>query len=222
MKKRIVSLVGALVLTFAMSLNVFADYSPKAQDIVDAAGGVDVPATQVELEASAVKAQGDIKTEGVTAKPLSQDEALVLATKLGELYNQDNTESVTVEYVFDVQVNNNDINSVVIGMELASNEIAVAIHIMGTGEVERIIGTRNGDKVSFEFQNGFSPVAIVKVVNKPAPGVAGAAPAAPAAAAPAAAAVAPKTGDVVMMVSIMAVIFMAGAAVAVAMSKKRA
>ena len=83
--------------------------------------------------------------------------------------------------------------------------------------------------MEFDFQS-FSPVAIVVQTEKAAttvdqppynpawdPTVTNAS-----AADAVAVAVAPKTGDVVMMVSIMAIIFMAGAAVAVAMSKKRA
>lgn len=239
MKKRIVALVSALILVFAMSMSVAAAGSITAEEtneINEAAGSIDFPSSTKELGESKSVADKIIETkdsvEGLTVKPLENTKALFTLAKETAKLNTDSVESVTVETVVDLKAAKG--GNVTINMKLASNEKAYALHVLVNGEVERISGTANGDKVTFVF-NSFSPVAIVRVTEKvdqppynplwdpTSPEYAAAHAAAPAPAANVVvAAKAPKTGDVVMMVSIMTVIFMAGAAVAAAMSKKRA
>lgn len=224
MKKKIVSLVGALVLTCAMSLNVFAAESVTAEDLAEAAGSVavaGVPTTEDAQKASA-EALTAATPDGVTATAIeSSDDVIALVEDVAALVG-DSKQTVDVVFMADLKA---DTTTVAVKMSVKSTETVWALHLLADGTVERIQGTVSGDTVTFEFKNGYSPVAIVKVAK--------AGSSAPAASTsttttttttvdgttvPAA----PKTGDVAMMVTVMAVIFMAGAAVAVVMSKKRA
>ncbi|MBO5284013.1 MAG: hypothetical protein J6B43_12980 [Lachnospiraceae bacterium] len=228
MKKKIVSLISALVLTCAMSLNVCAAGSVTAEDVAAAAGEVAVPATEAELTASKQVADSiivfDESVSGLTTTTLEAAEVLPIAEELAKLNDESAVESVNVVAVVDLQA---AAGKVVVKMSVAANETVYALHVTDQG-VERIVGSVSGDKVTFEF-GSFSPVAIVKVAQKAgdsAPstnsGSTAATDTAAAATADATAAVAPKTGDMSTMVVIMAVIFMAGAAVSVRMSRKRA
>ncbi|MDE5894089.1 MAG: hypothetical protein K2H45_14315 [Acetatifactor sp.] len=240
MKKRIVALVSALTLVFAMGLNVAAAGSITASDateISSAAGDVTTfPTSQKDMDASADVAEKILDTSAVTVAPLTDAaSAKKLATAVAGMTKKDNVEDVKVLAVFEI---NGKAGDVTFNVVLKDNEKAYIQHLKD-GKVEEIAGSYANGKVTFKFSS-FSPVALVVVTEKAAAAVTPAAPAStdqppynPAwdptvtnasapAAAPVAALVAPKTGDVVMMVSIMAIIFMAGAAVAVAMSKKRA
>ena len=233
MKKRIVALVSALTLVFAMSMNVAAAESVTAEDskeISAAAGEVTTfPASQDALDKSAATAKELIATEGVTATPLTNaDEVKELAKEAAAL-KTDTVEEVKVVAVFDIS---GKAGKVVFMFDLKDGQTATALHLVG-GKNVPITGVKVDGGVEFNFTS-FSPVAIVVTTPKAAaPAATNQPPYNPAwdpnvtnasapDAAPVAAPVAPKTGDVVMMVSIMAIIFMAGAAVAVAMSKKRA
>lgn len=243
MKKRIVALVSALTLVFAMSLNVAAAGSITAAEtteIENAAGDVWFPATTEDLEESAELADMLLVTEDVTIAPLTEAaSAKTLAEEVATMSKKDNVDKVVVLAVFEIDGKAGDVTFVV--GELKDNEKAVIKHMKADGSVEEIVGDYADGKATFKFAS-FSPAALVIVVEKvvdekpadqppynPAwdptsPSYIGNTNASAPAAAPVvvAAPVAPKTGDVVMMVSIMAIIFMAGAAVAVAMSKKRA
>lgn len=240
MKKRIVALVSALTLVFAMSLNVAAAGSISAdevKDIVAEVGASDVNfPTDLTASAEALNKEG-VMTGG-TAETLKDANAVkTLAKEAAAVLAADDVESVEVAAVFELVSTQ---KKVTIKMSVGANQKVYALHVSG-GKVNRIPGTVNGDEVTFE-SDSWSPVAIIKVTEKAAEAPAtstnqpaynpqwdptspsyigntnASAPATGAVVAP----VAPKTGDVVMMVSIMAIIFMAGAAVAVAMSKKRA
>lgn len=235
MKKRIVALVSALTLVFAMSLNAAAAESISAKDtleIENAAGGLYFPATTEDLEESAEIADILLVTEDVVITPLTEaSSAKTLATSVAAMKEKDSVDTVVVLAVFEIDGTPGEVTFVV--GDLEANEKAVIKHIKANGEVEEIEGSYADGKATFNF-GSFSPAALVIVTEKAAaPAATNQPPYNPAwdptvtnasapAAAPVAAPVAPKTGDVVMMVSIMAIIFMAGAAVAVAMSKKRA
>lgn len=228
MKKKIVALVGALVLICAMGLNVCAAGSVTAQDVVDAAGGVTVPATQDELWDSYDVAVDIIEFDESAIThiyALSPFGMLRLAPELAALNSESAVEKVEVVTAFYAE---GTAGKLVVNLKSTGTETVYALHYnYESGEVERIVGTQVGDTVVFYFSD-FSPVAIVKVTQAVAGG--SSAPAAADTTTPAATTtvdgvvvpVAPKTGDAAMMVMVMAVIFMAGAAVAVAMSKKRA
>ena len=120
--------------------------------------------------------------------------------------------------------------TLVLSLKLNDNQTAWAIHDMGNGQTERIPGVKSGDKYTFTFTS-FSPVAIAVVTPKPAPQSSNnnntANTQAAAVTPPVTTMIngmtvpaAPKTGDAAMPVAVMAVLFMAGAAVAV--SRKRA
>lgn len=229
MKKKIVSLISALVLTCAMSLNVCAAGSVTAEDVAAAAGEVAVPATEAELTASKQVADSiivfDESVSGLTTTALEAAEVLPIAEELAKLNGQSDIASVEVVAV--VELNSTAAGKVVVKMSVGANETAVALHSTASG-VERIMGVVSGDTVTFDF-GGFSPVAILKVA-KADNSTSGSTTAATgtttdmttAATADVTAAVAPKTGDMSTMVVIMAVIFVAGAAVSVHMSRKRA
>lgn len=228
MKKKIVSFISALVLTCAMGLNVCAAGSVTAEDVAAAAGEVAVPATEAELTESKKVADSiivfDESVSGLTTTTLEAAEVLPIAEELARLNSQSDIASVNVVAVVDL--NSASAGKVVVKMSVGANETAVALHSTANG-VERIIGVVSGDTVTFDF-SGFSPVAIIKVAkaDNSTPGSTTTTTTTTAttttAAGDAAVAVAPKTGDMSMMVTVMAVIFMAGAAVAVYMSKKRA
>lgn len=278
MKKKIVALVGALTLTFAMSMNVLAHNSIDAEDVADSANAilqetgvtatvtvtedasaivveasgvtVTLPATVEDLDASfklattaAVDSADDEKVTGtVNFAHVWLEENLYLAIALAEnLSAESNVAAVQ------------NLASIYMSKVGTDETATVAFTLAGLGtsydpakdEIWAVDGT-TGDKIVGVVENGkvyftsskFSPFAIVKVTK--AVSTASQPPYNPlwdptspeyaaahgTAAAPVAnvvvIATAPKTGDVVMMVSIMAMIFMAGAAVAVAMSKKRA
>lgn len=223
MKKKIVSFISALVLTCAMGLNVCAAGSVTAEDVVAAAGEVAVPATEAELTESKKVADSiivfDESVSGLTTTTLEAAEVLPIAEELAKLNDESAVESVNVVAVVDLQA---AAGKVVVKMSVAANETVYALHVTDQG-VERIVGSVSGDKVTFEF-GSFSPVAIVKVAQKAGTPSSSTTTntTTTTAAGDAAVAVAPKTGDMSMMVTVMAVIFMAGAAVAVYMSKKRA
>lgn len=221
MKKKIVSFISALVLTCAMGLNVCAAGSVTAEDVAAAAGEVAVPATEAALTESKKVADSiivfDESVSGLTTSTLEAAEVLPIAEELAKLNDESAVESVNVVAVVDLQA---AAGKVVVKMSVAANETVYALHVTDTG-VERIVGSVSGDKVTFEF-GSFSPVAIVKVAQKAGTPSSNTTTTTTAAAEDAAVAVAPKTGDMSMMVTVMAVIFMAGAAVAVYMSKKRA
>lgn len=225
MKKRIVALVSALTLVFAMSMSVAAAESITASDateISSAAGSVTTfPTSQKDMDASADVAKTFLDTSAVTVAPLTDAASAVkLATAVADMTKKDNVEDVKVLAVFEIDGTAGDVTFKVV---LKDGEKAYIQHLKKDGTIEEIAGSYADGKVTFNFSS-FSPVALVVVTEKPAPSTPAtpAAPAAPAAPAVPAAPVAPKTGDVVMMVSIMAIIFIAGAAVAVAMFKKRA
>lgn len=226
MKKKIVSFISALVLTCAMGLNVCAAGSVTAEDVAAAAGEVAVPATEAELTESKKVADSiivfDESVSGLTTTTLEAAEVLPIAEELARLNGQSDIASVNVIAVVDL--NSAAAGKVVVKMSVGANETAVALHSTADG-VERIIGVVSGDTVTFDF-GGFSPVAIIKVAkadnSTPGSTTTTAASTATTAEGDAAAAVAPKTGDLSMMVTVMAVIFMAGAAAAVYMSRKRA
>lgn len=220
MKKKIVSLVGALVLTCAMSLNVFAAGSKTAQDVVDAAGDVKVPV----LSESAETAKEIITADGLEVKELSTDDAYTLAVEMAKLKSEEAVTDVVVVAMADLKAGS---DTITVKMSVGSTETVYALHVKADGTVEKIPGTVSGDTVIFKFST-YSPVAIVKVAQKaadpapqptPQPSNNNTTPATTTVngvVVPAA----PKTGDAAMMVTVMAVIFMVGAAVAV--SKKRA
>ncbi|MDE7222893.1 MAG: hypothetical protein K2O34_03810 [Acetatifactor sp.] len=222
MKKKIVSLVGALVLTCAMSLNVFAAGSVTAEDLADATGTVavaGVPTTGEALEKSA-DALAAATADDVKATPITDSKQVLTLVKDVATLVGDTDQTVDVVFMADLKA---DTDTVAVKMAVSSTETVWAIHIKADGTVERIQGTVSGDTVTFKFSS-YSPVAIVKVAQK-------AGSSAPAASTTTSTTTtvdgttvpaAPKTGDVAMMVTVMAVIFMAGAAVAVVMSKKRA
>lgn len=216
MKKKIVSIISALVLTCAMSLNVAAAGSVTAADVAAAAGDVAVPTVEKSVDVAE-----EIIVSGATVGQLDNADAKVLAEEAAKLNSEDAVESVTVFAMVDLD---GTPGKVVVKMALNGNESAYALHSTANG-VERIVGVNNGDgTVAFDF-DGFSPVAIMKVTfktNNTATSAASTTTTTTTTEAAAGAAVAPKTGDMAMMVSVMAVIFMAGAAVAVFMSKKRA
>ena len=234
MKKRIVALVSALTLVFAMSINVAAaTESITANDVKDIAaevGASDValPGTSLNDQAAALNVDG-IMT-GATAQTVTNETVVkALVSDAAAVLAADDVESVEVTAVVDLKVTG---DTVTIKMSVGANQKVYALHYDGATVDKRILGTVNADGTVTFKSDSWSPVAIIKVTEKAAttvnqppynpawdPTVTNAsAPAANAVAA----LVAPKTGDVVMMVSIMAIIFMAGAAVAVAMSKKRA
>ncbi len=228
MKKKIVSFISALVLTCAMGLNVCAAGSVTAADVAAAAGEVTVPATEAELTESKAVADSiivfDESVSGLTTTTLDVADVLPLAEEMAALNGQEDIASVEVLAV--VELNSTAAGKVVVKMSVGANETAVALHSIASG-VERIIGEVSGDTVTFEFSS-FSPVAIIKVTkahnssssNTTTTTTTTATTAA--ATADTAAALAPTTGDMSMMVTVMAVIFMAGAAISVWMAKKRA
>lgn len=233
MKKRIVALVSALTLVFAMSMNVAAAESVTADDakeIAAVAGEVtSFPASQDALNKSADAAEELLVTKDVTVAPLTNADSVKELAKEAAALKTDKVEEVKVVAVFDIS---GKAGKVVFKINLKDGQEATALHLVG-GKNVPIKGVKVDGGVEFDFTS-FSPVAIVVTTEKAAaPAATNQPPYNPAwdpnvtnasapAAAPVAAPVAPKTGDVVMMVSIMAIIFMAGAAVAVAMSKKRA
>ena len=235
MKKRIVALVSALTLVFAMSMNVAAAESittGQTAEIIAAAGDVSFPATTGDLEKSAEFADYLLVTEDVVITPLTEaSSAKTLASSVAAMKEKDSVDTVVVLAAFEIDGTSKDVTFVV--GDLEANQKAVIKHMKADGVVEELEGTYADGKATFTF-GSFSPAALVIVTEKAAaPAATNQPPYNPAwdptvtnasapAAAPVAALVAPKTGDVVMMVSIMAIIFMAGAAVAVAMSKKRA
>lgn len=232
MKKKIFALVGALVLTCAMSLNVFASGSPTAAEVAAAAQDVaGFPTDSTALEAS-YKVADQIfdateSTTGITLSELDLDRVMPIARELGQLRRE--SEAVDVKAVF--EVGGISSGKLVVNVKSEADQTVYAIHEKSNGEVERIVGVKSsGDKVTFTFDS-FSPVAIVVVTHKAVPQTTNnnnTTTTQAAAAAPAATTMingrtvptAPKTGDAAMMVAVMAVIFMVGAAVAV--SRKRA
>lgn len=229
MKKKIFSLVGALVLTCAMSLNVFAAGSPTAAEIAAAAQDVvGFPTDDTALEAS-YKVADQIfdateSTTGLTLSELGLDRVMPIANELGQL-RREGVETVEVVAVFDVSGIAS--GKLVVNLKSGDTQTVYAIHDKENGTVERIVGVKSGDKVTFNFTS-FSPVAIVKVTQKtnPAPQSSNnnntATTQAAAVTPPATTRIngmtvpaAPKTGDAAMPVAVMAVIFMVGAAVAV-------
>lgn len=233
MKKRIVALVSALTLVFAMSMSVAAAGSITADDtkeISAAAGEVtSFPASQETLENSAKEAEKLlVTTETVKVAPLTDAASVKELAKEAAALKTDKVAEVKVIAVFEIS---GTPGKVVFKIDLKDGQTATALHLVD-GKNVPVTGTKVADGVEFDFTS-FSPVAIVVTTEKKAevtPAATNQPPYNPLwdptspeyAAAHAAAPTAPKTGDVVMMVSIMAVIFMAGAAVAVAMSKKRA
>lgn len=223
MKKKIVSLIGALVLICAMSLNVFAAGSPTAEDVKNAAGGVEVP----DLTSSGSLATQIISGENAKFKILEPADALPLAKKVADLKNRADVADVTIMVMVDVTA---DTDTLTVKMSVESTETAYALHLKADGQVEEIPGVVSGDAVVFKFSNGYSPVAIVKVTQKtndPAPQPSNnnnnnnnTTPAAKTTVNGTVVPTAPKTGDVAMMVIVMAVIFLVGAVVA--MSRRRA
>lgn len=232
MKKRIVALVSALTLIFAMSINVAAAGSDsiKADEVKDeilavAGEAASFPATKDDLEKSADAAEKLLVTKDVEVKALTNKESVTTLAKEAAALKTDNVEKVDVVAVFDIS---GTPGKVVFNLNVKDGQTAIALHLVD-GKNVPITGVKVEGGVEFDFQS-FSPVAIVlktekatTTVNQPPYNPAWDPTVTNANAAEAVAAlVAPKTGDVVMMVSIMAIIFMAGAAVAVAMSKKRA
>lgn len=226
MKKRIVALIGALTLVFAMGLNAAAAGSIDSKEVQDeittAVSGGKVegfPTSSTALTEQASAAEKLVS--GATVTPLTDATAAVALAKDAAALKTDNVESVKVVFVVEVTSEQKEVE---VAMTLAANEKAYALHVKADGTVEKLPGTVKGDKVVFTSES-WSPVAVIRVTEKAqvtTPSNNNNNTSSPAAPAAPAAAVAPKTGDMVMMVSIMAVIFMAGAAVAVFMSKKRA
>lgn len=233
MKKKIFALVGALALTCAMSLNVFASGSPTAEEVAAAAQDVVGFPTDSTALAQSCEVANNIfdKTEsttGITLSELGLDKVMPIASELGQL-RREGVEAVEVVAVFNVSGISS--GKLVVNLKSGDTQTVYAIHEKN-GTVERIVGVKSGDKVTFDFSS-FSPVAIVKVTHKadPAPQnsnnnnttttqAAATAPSATTMINGRAVPTAPKTGDAAMMVAVMAVIFMVGAAVAV--SRKRA
>ncbi|MCM1119044.1 MAG: hypothetical protein NC543_06755 [bacterium] len=108
-------------------------------------------------------------------------------------------------------------------MGITAPEADQQIWAIDAAENHIVVGVVENGKVKFTSDK-FSPYAIVKVKVAATPAAPASQPSNnnPSSPAVTVTAVAPKTGDMVVMVSVMAVIFMAGAAVAVFMSKKRA
>lgn len=231
MKKKIFSLLGALVLTCAMSLNVFAAGSPTAEEIAAAAQDVvgfptDDKAMEKLYDVTNQIFDAAGSTTGISLSKLDLNEMMPIAENLGQLRREN--EAVELKAVFEVSGVTS--GTLVLSLKLNDNQTAWAIHDMGNGQTERIPGVKSGDKYTFTFTS-FSPVAIAVVTPKPAPQSSNnnnAANTQAAAVTPPATTMingmtvpaAPKTGDAAMPVAVMAVLFMAGAAVAV--SRKRA
>lgn len=227
MKKRIVALVSALTLVFAMSMSAMAAESISADDVKDIVTevGAENVSFPTDLEVSKNVAGELLETADAQITTLTDETAVKeLATAAKKALDSSSVESVKVVAVFELTSKSNEVS---FKLDVKANEKAYALHVTENG-VEKILGSIVDGKVTFKFSS-FSPVAIIIETEKaastdqppynpawdPANNNASAAGAG-------AVAVAPKTGDVVMMVSIMAIIFMAGAAVAVVMSKKRA
>lgn len=202
MKKRIFALACTLILVFGMSVTVFAANSPSA-------GDVSSQYTQETLDSyakaasvtSEVGATVGSTTPAIAASAVSQAKSTVSA-------------SASVVSVVDliVPAGTGEATFTLTGVSVkAGQKVTILHYIESTGTWETISDVTVADgSVTFTMgKNGYSPVAIVVEAE-----TAAAAPAAPAASAtPAAtntAATAPKTGDMSMMVSVMAVICLAG------------
>lgn len=293
MKKRIVALIGALTLTFAMSLNVFAAGSVTADDINSAneAAGETIKVEQTEdgrVVAKIDGVEGDVAVstdsaalsstasqlsgaqltaeDNVTAvevSAVSSKDALTAAVAAAQVLAKPSVAGVAKVTAVSKMTNPVEINP---PADKKGQEITMAFSLFWLGfeapadENEQIwaidcdtnkvvVGVVTNGKVYFT-SNEFSKYVFTKVkvekqaasTSQPAynpdwdPAVqqqrkaaaqaeheaAWAAYLAAGGATIPVVALAPKTGDVVAMVSIMAVIFLGGAATAVVMSKKRA
>lgn len=199
MKKKIFALACALILVFGMSVTVFAANSPSA-------GDVSSQYTQETLDSyakatsvtSEVGATVGSTTPAIAASAVSQAKSTVGA-------------NATVVSVVDliVPVGTGEATFTLTGVAVkAGQKVTILHYIESTGVWETISDVTVADgSVTFTMgKNGYSPVAIV--VEAETTDAADAAPAAPAATKTAA--TAPKTGDMSMMVSVMAAICLAG------------
>lgn len=229
MKKKIFSLVGALVLTCAMSLNVFAADSPQA--VKDAAQGVEMPEDPCKSAELAKELLIEEDSANVEISPLTDvDDQVSIAKQLAELKNQDSVNEVEVVAMFELS---GTPGKVVFNVPSTDRETVYAIHIKRDGSSEWLPGDKTADNqfVTFTFTS-FSPVAIVKAEHKPTTQQSGNNDTATTPAvtpAPAETTVvngvtvpaAPKTGDNAVAVAAMAVLFMVGAGIAVSRKNVR-
>ena len=145
MKKRIVALVSALTLVFAMSINVAAAESVTAEDakeIAAAAGDVAFPASQEALNTSASTAEKILDTKDVTVAPLTNADSVKTLAKEAAALKTDNVEKVDVVAVFDIS---GTPGKVVFKLDLKDGQTAIALHLVGgknvpiTGVKEKVV-----------------------------------------------------------------------------------
>lgn len=213
MKKRIFALMSALVLTFGMSVSVFAAGSADAGTTVTAVP-VDSEITQDTADALANATELCEAPDGTTFKAVTAATANVAKEEAKKAAGSNAAIATVVDLI--VPAGTEKASFTLALPAIKGTDSVLILHQKSDGTWETINPDSVADgKVSFTMTS-FSPVAVVikaaavstGTVAVPAPTAGAAAPAAATSAL-----IAPKTGDVLMAVAFMAVICLAGTVV---------
>ena len=201
MKKRLFALTCALVLTFGMCTTVFAQ--PSATD--DSTTGQYTESQLNDFAKSTTVVEGTLDARIAAVTPDVANEAVKAAeTQVGK--------DAQILSVVDLLVDDPGEGTFTIACAVVkSGDTVYVLHQKTDGTWEKITPIVENGKVTFKMTS-YSPIAIVLEKAATSAG----APAAPAPAAPAApaanAATAPKTADMGMMVALMSLACLGGAA----------
>ena len=195
MKRRILALAGALMLTFAMSMNVFAAESVKTDDVVeDLAPTQEVPELKIGSQQLTVEkienfvADTTVKSDvDVTLSKVTTDTAIEAVNAAKKVVG----ESATIATVVDLVVPEGTGKATfTLGCDkVMAGQSVTILHKLADGTWETITPDKVANGAVTFTMTSYSPVAVV--IN----------------------AAAPKTGDVAPVAAAMAVICLAGAAV---------
>lgn len=204
MKKRIFALACALILVFGMNVTAFAANSPSADVIADASQLMESSATSTRAT-TATRADGTavgVNVDKVASVDIVIGAKTEAAAKVGT--------NAQVVSVVDVTVDGGGEATITLtNPAIKAGQTIKILHKKADGTWETITPSSVVDGAVTFTMTDYSPVAIVVEADSAAASTATAASAAPAATSTAAA-TAPKTGDMSMMVSAMAVICLAG------------
>lgn len=178
MKKKVLALVGALVLTFGMSMTAFAAESPSTAT-VSAPAGTDVAAeTSVGTAGSGQVITGaTLNSFATTATVSSPVDGTKINAATGaqatKLIAAANTEvaSATILSIVDIEVPGNIPTIITLsGLNVVAGQNVDVIHLKADGTTEKCaISSVGNGTVSF-VMNSYSPVAIVTGAASPRTG----------------------------------------------------
>jgi hypothetical protein len=206
-KKKVFALVSALVLTFGMTVSVFAQTSPDAGSVsATSTATVDQTITQTWLDNKAATVKSDTATISAVKEETAKAAQEATKSQIGS--------SAVIDAIIDVVVpGGGEATITLTGLGVKAGQKVSILHQKADGSWEKIAPDSVGaGSVTFKMTS-YSPVAVVVEETTTTAVTSTSAAAAATTATVATVGTAPKTGDIIMLVTALAVACLAGTVV---------